>query len=70
MLIILFDIKGMFTNNSFWQAKQSVLRMTVMFYGNCMKMCEDLTPNFGDKRTGYCIMTTRPLTLPFSTENF
>jgi hypothetical protein len=21
-----------------------------MFYGACMKMCEDFTPNFGDKR--------------------
>jgi hypothetical protein len=24
MLIILFDIKGLFTKNSFWQAKQSL----------------------------------------------
>jgi hypothetical protein len=28
-------------------------------------MCEDFTPNFTDKRTGCCIMTTRHLTSPF-----
>jgi hypothetical protein len=37
--------------------------------GDCMRMCEDFTPNFGDK-TGCCIMTTHHLTLPFSPTNF
>jgi hypothetical protein len=29
-------------------------------------MCEDFAPNFGDKRTGCCIMKTHRLTFPFS----
>jgi hypothetical protein len=33
-------------------------------------MCEDFTPNFGDKRTGCCITTTHCLTLPFSPGKF
>jgi hypothetical protein len=51
-------LRGLFTKNSTWQAKQSILHTTVMFYGDCMKMCEDFTPNFSDKRTGCCITTT------------
>jgi hypothetical protein len=39
MLIILTS-KGLFTKNSFWQAKQSVLHITVTFYSDCVKMCE------------------------------
>jgi hypothetical protein len=52
-----FTSMGLFTNNLSWQAKQSIPNTTVMFYGNCMKMCEDFTPKFGDKRTG-CYITT------------
>jgi hypothetical protein len=33
-------------------------------------MCEDFTLNFGDKRTGCCILTTHHLALPFSPGNF
>jgi hypothetical protein len=33
-------------------------------------MCEDFTPNFGDKRTGCCITTTHFLTLPYHREIF
>jgi hypothetical protein len=29
-------------------------------------MCEHFAPNFGDKRTGYCITTVHSLTLPFT----
>jgi hypothetical protein len=50
-LIIFFNIKGLFTKNLSWQAKQSILHTTVMFYSNCVKMCKDFYPNFGDKRT-------------------
>jgi hypothetical protein len=57
--------RGLFTNNSSWQAKQSILHTTVTFYGEWVKMCEDFAPNFGDKRTS-CCMTTHRLTLPFS----
>jgi hypothetical protein len=38
--------------NSFWQAKQSIPHTTVMFNGDCVKMCEDFAPNFDNKRTG------------------
>jgi hypothetical protein len=61
----------LFTKNSSWQSKQSIPPTTVMFYGDCAKMCEYFAPNFGDKRTGCCcITTTRCLTLPFSPGNF
>jgi hypothetical protein len=32
-----------------WQAKQSIPHTAVMYYSDCMKLCEDLTPKFGDK---------------------
>jgi hypothetical protein len=50
MLIIFFNIKGLFTKNSSWQAKQSIQHTIVMFYGDCMKMCEDFTLNFGNHK--------------------
>jgi hypothetical protein len=37
--------------------QQSIPHSAMMFYGDCMEMCEDLSPNFGDKRTGCCITT-------------
>jgi hypothetical protein len=49
MLIIFFDIKGIVQKNSSWQAKQSIPHTTVMFYGDCVKMCKDFAQNFGDK---------------------
>jgi hypothetical protein len=33
-------------------------------------MCEDFASNFGDKRTGHCIMTAHHLTLSFSPPYF
>jgi hypothetical protein len=30
----------LFIKNSSWQAKQSVPHTTVIFYGDCMKICE------------------------------
>jgi hypothetical protein len=62
--------RGLFTKNLSWLAKPSIPNTTVMFYGDCMKMCEDFAPNLGDKRTGCCITTTHHLTLPFSPGNF
>jgi hypothetical protein len=41
-----------------------------MFYGGCVKMCENFTLNFGNKSTGCCITTTLCLTLPFPTGIF
>jgi hypothetical protein len=44
--------RGLFTENSFWQAKQSIPNTTVTFYGDYVKMCEDFAPfapNFDDK---------------------
>jgi hypothetical protein len=35
--------------NSSWQAKQSIIHTTVTFCGDCVKMCDDFSPNFGDK---------------------
>jgi hypothetical protein len=41
-----------------------------MFYGDCMKICEELALNFGDKRTGCCVTATHHQTLPFSPREF
>jgi hypothetical protein len=42
--------------------------LLLTFYGECEKMCKHFIPNFGDRRTGCCIMTTHHITLPFSPE--
>jgi hypothetical protein len=70
ILIIFFGMKGIFTRNSSWQAKQLILQTIVTLHGDYVKICEDLIPNFDGKRTGCCIMTTHCHTLPFSTEFF
>jgi hypothetical protein len=70
MLMILFDIKGLLAKNSSWQAKQSIPHTTVTLYGECVKICKDFAPNFGNKRTGCCLMTMQHLALPFSPGNF
>jgi hypothetical protein len=70
MLIIFFDVEGLFTMNSSWQAKQSSPHTTLTFYGDCVKMCEDFALNFGVNRTGCCITTTHHLTLSSSPGNF
>jgi hypothetical protein len=57
------------TKNSPWQVKQSIPHTTVMFYGEYVIVSEDFAPNFGDNRTGYFIMITHRLTLPFSLGN-
>jgi hypothetical protein len=68
MLIIFFDIKGIVRKSSSGQTSHSVSHTTVTFYGDCMKMCKDFDPNFGDKRTGCCITTTHRLTGEFLTK--
>jgi hypothetical protein len=50
--------------------QQSILHNTVTFYSNGMKMFEDFTKNFGDKRTGCCITTAHRLILPSRQEIF
>jgi hypothetical protein len=50
MIITSFDSRGLFTENSFWQAKQSILHITVTLYGDCVKTCEVFAPHFGDKK--------------------
>jgi hypothetical protein len=47
MLFIFFDK----------QAKQLIPHTTVTFYGDYVKMCEDVAPNFGDKRIGCCTVS-------------
>lgn len=60
-----FTSRGLCTKKSFQQAKQST-ESSVMFFSNCIKICEDKAPNFGNKRTGYCITITHHLILPCS----
>jgi hypothetical protein len=61
--------RGLFTNNSSRQAKQSISHITVTSYGDCMKMCEDFDQNFGDKTTGCRTTTPHRLMIPFSPGN-
>jgi hypothetical protein len=49
MLIIFFDIKRIVQREFILAGKQSILHTTVTVYGDCVKMCEDFPPNFGDK---------------------
>jgi hypothetical protein len=62
--------RRLFINNSSWQAKQSIPHTTVTVYGDCVKICEDITPNFCDIRISCCITTTHLLKLPFLPGNF
>jgi hypothetical protein len=70
MLIICFDIEGT-VHKELILAGQSVkpTHTTVKLYCDCVKMCEDFGPNFGDKRTGYCITTRHHLAFLFSPRN-
>jgi hypothetical protein len=70
MLITVFDIKEIVHKELVLQAKQSIPHTTVTFYGDCVKMCEDFAPNFGDKITGCYIMTKHHLTLRPSKYDF
>jgi hypothetical protein len=58
--------RGLSIKDSSWQAKEYIPHTTATFYGDCVKVCKDFAPNFGDKRTGCCITTTHRLTLAFS----
>jgi hypothetical protein len=40
---------GLFTNNSSWLAEQSILHVTMTFYGDCMKMRVDFALNLAKK---------------------
>jgi hypothetical protein len=40
----------LFTKTSSWQTKWSIPHTTVMFCGECIEICEDIAPNFGDKK--------------------
>jgi hypothetical protein len=48
----------------------SQFRITVTFYGDWVKMCDDFTQIFCDKRTDCYITMTHRLTLPSSPGNF
>jgi hypothetical protein len=66
MLIIFYYIKGI-VHKEFLLAGKTV---TSTYYCEHVKMCEDVTLNFGNKETGCCIMTAHHPTLPFSPGNF
>jgi hypothetical protein len=52
MLVIFFDIEGIVHKKFVLVDKQSIPHITVTFYGDCVKICKNFAPNFGDKRTG------------------
>lgn len=49
---------------------KSTSRTAVTLYGDCAKMCEDFTQNFGEEKTGCCMTKKHHLTLSFSPGNF
>jgi hypothetical protein len=68
ILIIFFDTMGIVHKEFVLVGQTPIPHTTVTFYGDCVKICEELDPNFDDKRTG-CFNTTHRLTLPFSLGN-
>jgi hypothetical protein len=70
MLIIFFDIKGI-VHKEFVLAGQTVnSAYNCDVFGDCVKMCKDFTPDYGDKITGCCVTTAHRLTIPLLPENF
>jgi hypothetical protein len=69
MIISFPDMKGT-VHNEFVLAGQTLHSAYYCdFYGNCVKIREDFAPNFGDRRTGCCIMAVHHLTIPPSPGN-
>jgi len=68
--ITFFDFKGIVHKNLSQQAKLWILGSTATFCGDCMKKCEDVAPNFGERRPGCFTMTSPRLTLPSSPSTF
>jgi hypothetical protein len=46
MLSISFDIKGALYKEFFLEL---ILNTTVTYHGDCVQICDDFAPNFGDK---------------------
>jgi hypothetical protein len=69
ILIIFFDIKGLFTKNSSLQVKHPNTHTPVTFYSNCMKVREDFVPNFGKTELVDASSHTSFFTREFVTKN-
>ena len=69
-MIITLTSRGLWTKNLSQQAKLWIPGSTAKFCGDCVKKCEDITPNFGKNRPGCFTMTTPHLTLLSSTTSF
>jgi hypothetical protein len=52
------------------QAKLWIPGYTATFFGDCVKTCEDVAPNFGENRHDCFTMTTPRITLPSSPSRF
>jgi hypothetical protein len=70
MFNIFFDIKRLVHKERVLAGQTVIPHTIVTFYGDCVKMCEDFDPNFGDERTGCCITTTHRLTFHFTSGIF
>jgi hypothetical protein len=57
MIIISFDSKGIVHKEFVLAGKTVNSAYYCDDYSNCVKICEDFTLNFGNKRTGCCIIT-------------
>ena len=69
MIITSFDIKGIM-HKEFVQARLQIPGSAAKFCGDCVKMCKEIAPNFGENRPGCFTMTTPRFTLPSSPNSF
>jgi hypothetical protein len=66
MLIVFFDIMGIVHKEFVLAGLTFNSACCSTLYGDCVKMCEDFSSNFGEKRNGCCIMITHRRTLALS----
>jgi hypothetical protein len=72
MLIIFSDIRGFAHKEliSSWHSKQPIPHISMMLYGDCMKMCKDFFPNFGDRTNSLLHYDSAPSHTSFFTSEF
>jgi predicted oxidoreductase len=50
MLFMLFDMKGVVHKEFALSGQRVNPHITVMYHGDCVKMCENFATDFGDKK--------------------
>jgi hypothetical protein len=58
-VILSLTSRELFTKNMSWQARHTI----VMFYSNCVKMCQESVPKIGDRTTCFCVTAMNKWTM-------